>query len=50
MPAGTKWIKAAFEGVDPDANKITLSDGRTVSYDFLVMAAGEMLQLHVARS
>ncbi|KAA0146840.1 hypothetical protein FNF29_07816 [Cafeteria roenbergensis] len=40
MPDGAKWVKAAFEGVDPDANKVTLSDGRTVSYDFLVVAAG----------
>ncbi len=50
MPDGAKWVKAAFEGVDPDANKVTLSDGRTVSYDFLVVAAGEMLQLHAPRS
>jgi len=41
IPDGADWIRGSFEGVDPEANKVTLADGRTVSYDFLVMAAGE---------
>lgn len=40
IPEGASLIKGAFASADPVANKVTLADGRSISYDFLVMAAG----------
>jgi sulfide:quinone oxidoreductase len=41
IPQGAEWIQGKFAEADPEANKITLADGRSLTYDFLVMAAGE---------
>ena len=40
IPKGVAWIKAAAAGFDPAANELSLSDGSTVSYRYLVMAPG----------
>jgi sulfide:quinone oxidoreductase len=40
VPEGASLVKGAFAEVDPVANLVTLADGKRLSYDFLVMAAG----------
>ncbi len=43
MPRGVTWIPRAAKSVDPANNTVTCADGSTVSYDFLVVAAGIQL-------
>ena len=43
MPKGVTWIRARAAAVDPDACVVTLEDGRTVGYEYLVMAPGIQL-------
>jgi len=40
IPAGVEMIKAAAEAIEPDQNRVKLVDGRTLNYDFLVIATG----------
>jgi sulfide:quinone oxidoreductase len=40
MPAGVDWVKAGAAEFDPDNNKITTADGRTIKYEYLVVATG----------
>jgi len=43
MPKGVTWIRGAATGVDPDAKTVSLDNGETVSYQWLVVAAGIQL-------
>ena len=43
LPPGATWIKAGVATFEPDDNSLTLSDGRKVSYQALVVAAGIQL-------
>tara|TARA_B100001063_G_C16769380_1_gene560608 strand:+ start:1661 stop:3130 length:1470 start_codon:yes stop_codon:yes gene_type:complete len=40
LPAGVKLIKDKAVEFNPDANKVVLGSGETISYDFLIIAAG----------
>jgi sulfide:quinone oxidoreductase len=40
MPAGATWIKAAATEIDPDQQRVELSSGEEVGYDFLVVCPG----------
>ncbi|RUL85516.1 NAD(P)/FAD-dependent oxidoreductase [Tautonia sociabilis] len=40
IPAGASWIKDAVTEFDPEANRLRTRDGRTLGYDFLVVAPG----------
>lgn len=40
LPAGVKLIKDRAIEFNPDANKVVIGSGETISYDFLVIAAG----------
>jgi len=40
MPRGAHWLQAAVTGIDPDKCQLTLGDGRTVSYQNLVVCPG----------
>jgi sulfide:quinone oxidoreductase len=40
IPRGVKRIKASATGFAPDKNRVTLSDGQEIGYDYLVMATG----------
>lgn len=40
IPAGATWIKDKVASFDPDNNQVTLGNGDTVSYDYMVVAAG----------
>lgn len=43
MPSGVEWVAEAVAEFDPDANNLTTSGGRRISYDFLFVATGLML-------
>jgi sulfide:quinone oxidoreductase len=43
MPKGVKWIQQRVESFNPDQNQVILDNGESVSYDFLVVAAGIQL-------
>jgi len=43
MPKGVTWIQKPAAEVDPDAREITLDDGGTVGYDYLVVCPGIQL-------
>jgi sulfide:quinone oxidoreductase len=43
LPAGVKLIKDKALEFNPDANKVVLGSGETISYDFLIIAAGLVL-------
>ena len=40
IPLGATWIKDRVASFDPDNNSVTLEGGDTVSYEYLVVAAG----------
>ncbi|MCA9990047.1 MAG: NAD(P)/FAD-dependent oxidoreductase [Anaerolineales bacterium] len=40
IPAGVTWIQDYVASLDPDNNSITLRGGDTLTYDYLVVAAG----------
>lgn len=43
MPKGATWIRRAAVGVDPDTKEVSLDDGSSVGYDYLVMCPGIQL-------
>ncbi len=40
IPKGATWIKAAVTAFEPDDNRMMLSDGRSLGYDYLVACPG----------
>lgn len=40
VPPGVTLVKAGIEVIEPEQNRVKLSDGRTLPYDFLVIATG----------
>jgi sulfide:quinone oxidoreductase len=44
IPAGVQVIAAAAEVIEPDQNRVKLTDGRILTYDFLVIATGAQTQ------
>lgn len=46
IPAGVTWIQDYVASLDPDNNSITLRGGDTLTYDYLVVAAGIQLDWH----
>ncbi|WP_298819319.1 NAD(P)/FAD-dependent oxidoreductase [Chloroflexus sp.] len=40
IPPGVTWLKEKVKAFDPDNNSLTLSNGETITYDFLVVALG----------
>src|ERR1039457_184956 len=43
MPKGVTWVHEAAAGADPAAQTVTTQSGRTLHYDYLVMAPGIQL-------
>ena len=43
MPSGVNWIQDKAVEFDPDNNQVRTAGGQTISYDFLVVAAGLVL-------
>lgn len=40
IPDGVRWVKAAAASLVPEENKVTLSSGESIGYDYLVVATG----------
>ncbi|KAG0229553.1 hypothetical protein BGW42_001532 [Actinomortierella wolfii] len=40
IPKRAQWIKESVASFTPESNKVTLANGETISYDYLVVAAG----------
>ncbi|MGB0388889.1 MAG: NAD(P)/FAD-dependent oxidoreductase [Ardenticatenaceae bacterium] len=40
IPAGATWIKDMVASFDPDNNNVTTQGGETITYDYLIVAAG----------
>ncbi|HTN31614.1 MAG TPA: FAD-dependent oxidoreductase [Pseudomonas sp.] len=43
VPRGVEWIEERVAEIDPDGNKVVTASGRSVPYDFLVVATGMQL-------
>lgn len=43
IPPGITWIQAKVDAFEPDENRLLLSDGRRLRYDYLVVAPGIQL-------
>jgi sulfide:quinone oxidoreductase len=43
IPAGVEMIRAGADVIEPDQNRVKLADGRTLMYDFLVIATGSYI-------
>ena len=43
IPKGTMWIQKGVVSFQPEANKITLTDGAQLAYDALIVAPGIQL-------
>ncbi|XP_016966902.1 sulfide:quinone oxidoreductase, mitochondrial [Drosophila biarmipes] len=44
LPKKAKWVKEKAVEFDPDNNKVSTSGGKTIKYDFLVIATGLQLK------
>ncbi len=40
MPSGVHWIKASCESFQPELNKVIISGGKQISYDYLIVVPG----------
>ena len=40
IPQGVRWVKARVQGFDPQGQRVTLEDGRAISYEQLVVCPG----------
>ena len=43
IPQGVKWIKQAATNIDPDNNVVEIDNGDKVTYDYLVVCPGLVL-------
>ncbi len=46
VPASVEWVQERVAEIDPDANKVVTDRGKSIPYDFLIVATG--LVLHYA--
>jgi sulfide:quinone oxidoreductase len=46
MPQKATWIKEFASGLDPDHNRVNLKNGKSVTYDYLVVCPGIQLDWH----
>ena len=44
IPDEVTWIRDAATSIDPETRRVATSDSRTLTYDFLVVAPGVVLQ------
>lgn len=40
LPQGVEWLQTAASEIDPEARKVVTADGKTVPYDYLIVATG----------
>lgn len=44
VPAGVQWLQERVAEIDPEGNKVVTTSGKTLDYDFLVVATGLQLE------
>ncbi|NDL68971.1 NAD(P)/FAD-dependent oxidoreductase [Vreelandella alkaliphila] len=47
MPRGVNWVREHASDIDADNKRITLANGETLEYDFLIVATGIQLNYHL---
>jgi NADPH-dependent 2,4-dienoyl-CoA reductase/sulfur reductase-like enzyme len=47
VPSGVNWVQKAVNAFDTANNQVTLDDGSSLSYDYLVVAAGIQIDWYV---
>jgi len=50
LPKKAKWVKEKAVEFDPDNNTVSTSGGKTIKYDFLVIATGLQLKYEKVRT
>ena len=45
IPKKASWIKEYVEGIDPDKMEVSLKNGDTINYEYLIVAAGIQINL-----
>ena len=40
IPKGVDWLRSKAKTFDPDNNKLTLDNGETIKYEYLIVATG----------
>lgn len=45
IPSGVNWIKEKVSDIDPENNKVTLENGDTINYEYLVAAPGIQMNM-----
>ncbi len=40
IPKGVEWLATSVAEIDPESRKVVTADGKTVAYDFLIVASG----------
>ena len=40
IPAGVTWVKEKVASFQPEKNQVTLASGKTLAYDYLIVAPG----------
>ena len=45
IPKRAKWIKEYVDDIDPDAMEVKLQNGDTISYEYLIVAAGIQINM-----
>ncbi|MEB3340197.1 FAD/NAD(P)-binding oxidoreductase [Okeania sp.] len=49
IPQGAKWIQDYVTTLDPDRNCLTLAQGQTIEYDYLVLCPGIQIDWHLVK-
>lgn len=44
IPQGVQWVEERVAEIDPEGNKVVTDGGRTLAYDFLIVATGLQLE------
>lgn len=47
MPQGATWIQDYVTTLDPDHNSLTLAQGQTIAYDYLIVCPGIQIDWHL---
>lgn len=46
IPAGVTWVKDKVASFQPEKNQVTLASGKTLAYDYLIVAPGIQIDWH----
>jgi sulfide:quinone oxidoreductase len=49
IPTGASWIKAAIAELNPEQNTVITQDGRSITYDYLIVCPGIQIDWHLIK-